>query len=161
MACDLARGEIIVHWDDDDWIAHWRLSYQVKELMSHSVSTLCGLSHLLFYDPRSDRAWKYIYPAGGRPWVSGATFCYYKCFWEQHRFPNMNEGADTVFVWELKDANIVPLPDHTFYIATVHPHNTSRKHTESDGWHPLPSQEIRHLLNEEDWLFYQTFRAFS
>src|SRR4051794_21540808 len=29
QACDAARGEIIVHWDDDDWSAPWRLSYQL------------------------------------------------------------------------------------------------------------------------------------
>ncbi len=28
-ACELAHGEIIVHWDDDDWQAPHRLSYQV------------------------------------------------------------------------------------------------------------------------------------
>ena len=36
----------------------------------------------------------------------GATFCYFKRFWKQHRFPNMNEGADTVFVWNLQNANV-------------------------------------------------------
>src|SRR5262245_16853127 len=30
LACRESRGEIIVHWDDDDWMAPWRLSYQVK-----------------------------------------------------------------------------------------------------------------------------------
>jgi len=33
LACDLANGDIIVHWDDDDWMADWRLSYQVEQLM--------------------------------------------------------------------------------------------------------------------------------
>jgi hypothetical protein len=31
-----ARGEIIVHWDDDDWSARWRLRYQVEELVARS-----------------------------------------------------------------------------------------------------------------------------
>jgi glycosyltransferase involved in cell wall biosynthesis len=31
-----ARGEIIVHWDDDDWNAPWRLHYQVEELVARS-----------------------------------------------------------------------------------------------------------------------------
>jgi len=158
LACELAHGEIIVHWDDDDWMAPWRLSYQVKELMQHPPSTLCGLSQVLFYDPNRDRAWKYIYP-GGRPWVYGATFCYFKSFREQHRFPDMNEGSDTVFVWELRDANVVALQDHTFYVATVHPQNTSRKRTESRGWHPLPSHEIQRLLDDQSRQFYQDFAS--
>ena len=27
VCCDLAQGQIIMHWDDDDCFANWRLSY--------------------------------------------------------------------------------------------------------------------------------------
>src|SRR5262245_38881356 len=27
IACEAAQGEIILHWDDDDWQASWRISY--------------------------------------------------------------------------------------------------------------------------------------
>lgn len=157
LACELACGDIIVHWDDDDWMAERRLSYQVKELMSQPVNTLCGLSRLLFYDPRLNKAWAYEYPSGGPTWVAGATFCYFKSFWEEHRFPDMNEGADTVFVWNLRNVNVLAHQDHTFFVATVHSHNTSPKHTESLGWHPLSSKTIQALLDKEDWAFYESF----
>jgi hypothetical protein len=157
LACDLALGDVIVHWDDDDWIAPWRVSYQVRELHQHSPDTLCGLARVLFYDPRSDRAWQYLYPGGGRPWVMGATFCYYKRFHEQHHFPDMNEGADTVFVWNLPGNPVLAHQDHRFYVGTVHSHNTSPKHTDTSGWQPLPTEDIRCLLDEEDWVFYQDF----
>lgn len=157
LACEMSRGEIIVHWDDDDWNAERRITYQVKDLSRNPWNTLCGLSRILYYDPRSDRAWEYVYPGGGRPWVLGATFCYFKKFWEQNRFPDMNEGADTVFVWNLQNANVVVHQDHTFYIGTVHAHNTSPKRTETGGWHPLPSEDIRCLLGDQDWSFYEEF----
>jgi Glycosyl transferase family 2 len=33
-ACiERSRGDLIAHWDDDDWYASWRLSYQVDELL--------------------------------------------------------------------------------------------------------------------------------
>lgn len=32
LACRRARGEIIAHWDDDDWYAPGRLSYQVAPI---------------------------------------------------------------------------------------------------------------------------------
>ena len=32
LGCELARGELVAHWDDDDWIGHGRLSAQVSEL---------------------------------------------------------------------------------------------------------------------------------
>src|SRR5215510_13594705 len=40
--CQEAAGEIIVHWDDDDWMAPWRLSYQVSKLIETDAD-LCGL----------------------------------------------------------------------------------------------------------------------
>ena len=33
LACDLATGELILHWDDDDWYAAWRIEYQVWSLL--------------------------------------------------------------------------------------------------------------------------------
>jgi hypothetical protein len=161
MACEMARGEVIVHWDDDDWNAGRRVSYQVGELRQHSPDTLCGLSRVLYYDPLGTRAWEYMYPGGGRPWVLGATFCYYKTFWERNRFPDMNEGADTVFVWNLQNANVLAHQDHTFYVGTVHAGNTSPKRTETSGWRPFSSQQIRSLLDDRDWSFYERFGAVS
>ena len=156
LGCELAHGEIIAHWDDDDWMAEWRLSYQVQELLRQPPMTLSGLARLLFYELRTNRAWEYVYPPTEREraWMGGGTLCYRKRFWEQHRLPDLNEGWDTVFVWGLTDANLLPLQNHTFYIGTVHPQNSSPKRTDSPGWHAFPVQEIRRLLRE-DWSFYE------
>lgn len=158
LACEMARGEVIVHWDDDDWISSSRISYQVRELREQPAETICGLSRILFYDPRAQHAWEYRYP-GGRPWVIGSTFCYCKRFSERNHFPDMNEGADTTFVWNLHDVNVHAHPDHTFYVGTVHARNTSPKRTGSPGWRPLPNGEVRRLMDEEDWEFYQKFAS--
>jgi len=40
-----ARGEIIVHYDDDDWSAPWRLGYQIEELLT-SGADICGLDRI-------------------------------------------------------------------------------------------------------------------
>jgi glycosyltransferase involved in cell wall biosynthesis len=158
LACEKACGEIIVHWDDDDWISPRRISYQVHELRQQPAETVCGLSRILFYDPRAQRAWEYRYP-GGRPWVIGSTFCYYKRFSERNHFPDMNEGADTT--WNLHNVNIHAHEDHTFYVGTVHSRNTSPKRTETAGWRPLATAEVQRLMDNEDWLFYQSFSSAS
>lgn len=159
LACEIARGDVIVHWDDDDFHADWRISYQVRELLQHGVSTLCGLARIYFFEPRSGQAWEYIYPSESRPWVSGATFCYYRTFWEQHRFPDMNEGADTVFVWNLHGVDVVAHPEHRFYVAIVHATNTSIKKTDDPLWHPLPGPQVRSLMGEEDWFCSEAVRT--
>ena len=70
LAGEFARGEILVHWDDDDWMADWRLSYQAENLLSHPRDTLSGLARLFFWDPNAAHAWEYIYPATERPWIA-------------------------------------------------------------------------------------------
>lgn len=32
--CELARGDVIAQWDDDDWMAPWRVRYQVEQLLA-------------------------------------------------------------------------------------------------------------------------------
>jgi len=155
LGCEHARGEIIAHWDDDDWFADWRLSYQVSELLKHPPLTLAGLSKIFFYRPVDHRAWEYVYPSTQRPWVCGSTFCYRKEFWIRHSFPDMNEGADTVFVWGLTNANVVSLANSQWLVGIVHSTNTSPKRTDDPAWRPLLNDEVCKLL-ASDILLYET-----
>jgi predicted O-methyltransferase YrrM len=158
LACKEARGEIILHWDDDDWMSPWRISYQVAQIRPEPLDTLSGLSHLLFWDPRARHAWEYVYPPGDRPWVAGGTFCYRREFWESRQFPDMNEGADTVFVWGLQNARVQALAEHGFYVALIHQNNTSRKRTNTFGWRPLAVNTVEKLM-ADDLAFYGSLQG--
>jgi glycosyltransferase involved in cell wall biosynthesis len=148
LACDEARGEIIVHWDDDDWMADWRLSYQVTSLLSHQAE-ICGLDKLFFYEPSSDRAWQYVYPGGGRSWVAGATLCYRKEFWARNPFPAINVGEDTRFVWSSDSKRMIALENTAFYVAIIHPWNTSLKRTQDPRYRSCSPAEIRNVTGED------------
>ena len=67
----------------------------------------------------------------------------------------MNEGGDTLYVWNLRGVNIVALSDSAFYVATVHANNTSPKQTQSSGWRAIPSQQVQSLLDKDGWEFYR------
>ena len=41
LACDLARGSVIMHWDDDDWASPRRVSVQVAALIQQGAD-ICG-----------------------------------------------------------------------------------------------------------------------
>src|SRR2546425_600792 len=146
LGCERARGDFIAHWDDDDWMADWRLSYQIQALLHSPTADVCGLDRLLFYEPTSERAWEYVYPSGHPRWVAGGTMCYRKAFWQHHRFPETNEGEDTRLLWSARHATIISLSDREFYIALVHPSNTSRKRIGGTRWHPYPVETVHALM---------------
>src|SRR5262249_45907063 len=50
LACEIARGDIIIHWDDDDWYPARRVSSQVDALLQKGAD-VCGTSRLLYYKP--------------------------------------------------------------------------------------------------------------
>ena len=143
--CELARGELIVHWDDDDWSAPWRLRHQVEQL-TRAGADVCGLDRVLFYEPTAGEAWEYVYPRGAVPWVYGATLCYTKAFWARNRFPPVSVGEDSRFLWATVPKSVLALSDQRFFVATVHRGNTSAKRTRGSRWRAIPSAVVREVL---------------
>lgn len=151
-ACELARGEIIVHWDDDDWQAPDRVSYQVAQLERHGAS-LCGPGRVLYFDPAARRAWLYEYPTSRRSWLAGNGLCYRRSLWEGNRFAHVAVGEDTRFIWSPRARGQLVLDDHRFLAGLVHASNTSPEQTASTNWQPRPLHEVQGLLGA-DWEDY-------
>jgi glycosyltransferase involved in cell wall biosynthesis len=149
LACEEARGEIIAHWDDDDWYAPWRLRYQVEELLAGGTE-LCGIDRVLFLDPASERAWEYVYPPGGAPWVYGATMCYLKSAWRRSLFPDINLGEDMRFVASVAGNRIKALSEQGIFVGLIHGANTSPKQTQDSRWRALPLARIV-AVTGSDW----------
>ncbi|GGA88581.1 glycosyltransferase [Puia dinghuensis] len=152
LACGYARGDIIAHWDDDDWYAVRRLQYQVESLL-HAQTDICGINRLLYYDLRHHRAHQYVYPSDQRVWLIGSSLCYRKKFWEAHRFADIDVGMDGLFVWSTTADRITVLPDVSISVHMIHDRNVSPKKTEGPWWHPHPVEEIQHIM-KEDWAYY-------
>ncbi|MCA1612881.1 MAG: glycosyltransferase family 2 protein [Acidobacteria bacterium] len=133
FACERARGEIVAHWDDDDWHAPRRLSYQVAELQAAGADA-CGIQSLLFYDARAGGAWQYVYPARQKFWLSGSSLCYRRAFWERNRFQEINVGEDARFVWNSRGARFHAHADSTFHVGIIHARNVSPKRTAGAYW---------------------------
>jgi glycosyltransferase involved in cell wall biosynthesis len=153
-ACRLARGEVIAHWDDDDWYAPNRLTYQVGQLLSQGAD-VCGPSRVVFFEPVRGQAWLYEYPSAARvPWVAGSGLCYRTDAWRRNPFASVDVGEDTQFVAGCSAAPLV-LDDLQFLVARVHPGNTSPKQTGSLYWRPISAMHVRSVLGGD----YATFGA--
>jgi O-antigen biosynthesis protein len=150
IACELAQGEVIAHWDDDDWMAPAWLGSQVKTLVSEGAD-ICGLDKVLFYALGTRRGWRYIYD-GRQPWVCGGTLCYTKAYWARAPFSRIDVGEDNAFVWSPEPKRMAINAHDELYVATIHRGNTSPKNTTGQRWHELHAPQLEALLRVGDLL---------
>ena len=147
-----ARGPILASWDDDVWVAPWRLRYQVAALIKYEAD-VCGLDNLLHYDPFAQRAWQSVRPTGRQPWMVGATFCYLRSFWQANPFPEVQLSEDIRFLRQNPEANIVALQAVDWLVDIIHGGNTSPRPTDSPLWFPYELARMEALLGD-DMAFY-------
>ena len=145
LACHEARGDVILHWDDDDWMASRRISYQVKALLDSGVD-LCGADKLLFYDPQQERAWQYHYPVRHTPLLAGGSLCYLRRAWQGNPFPDIDIGEDCRFVWSSRPKKTLAHEESSFYVAVNHPGNTNARNTSGRRWRAFPVESVQALM---------------
>ncbi|MFB3903465.1 MAG: glycosyltransferase family 2 protein [Acidobacteriota bacterium] len=122
LGCELSRGEIICHWDDDDWSAPGRMEQQVAALLA-SGKSVTGYHSLIFLDEVQLRAWDYH---GPHDWVLGCSLCYLKSYWAEDRFPRISAGYDSYMILQArKRAQLSSLPGPDQLVARRHSRNTS------------------------------------
>lgn len=121
---ELAAGEIICHWDDDDWSAASRIEDQVAR-MKKSKKPVTGYAVLLFWDVVERQAKRYVSAISG--YVCGTTLCYQKEFWKVRHFRSKHSESDNDFVYPILK-NIAAGTDGRHMVARIHGcHHTSPK----------------------------------
>ena len=153
LACEAARGELILHWDDDDWMSPQRISRQLDILIKANAE-VAGQRRLLFLEAVSGVSWLYEYPVGGRVWFAGGSLLYTRDFWKRTRFPDIQVGEDTRFIWSCGTHRVAALDSLELYVALIHPGNTSPKYCHTSYWRRWDG-DLKALLGT-DWLYYQT-----
>ncbi len=148
LAVDAAHGDVIVHFDDDDWSHPDRVRTQFDTLAT-GAGELCGLSTMLWWDPQRRTAWRYTCPPMRRPWVAGNTLAYLRSAWQRAPFPAQTLGEDTAFVWGLPTRHAVPIDDERLVIGTLHDRNTSSKRTAGSSWTPVDALEVLRMFESK------------
>lgn len=142
--CELARGDIIVHWDDDDWHGPDRIARQ-RAALEASGADICGLEQVIFLSDDGEEAWDYVY-RGRERWVCGGSLAYRRAFWESHPFPALRCGEDTNWVFAAAGARIHTMDAPEIFIARVHDRNTSPKHTQGDPYRRRDAASVRAMV---------------
>lgn len=142
--CESAGGEIIALWDDDDFSAPGRLSFQVQSLKIARKAVI-GFQVMKFTDGAS--WWQYSAAPG---FVVGSSLCFRRDWWaarythpkypgielQPHSFPDVQIGEDAVFCSNANLAGELAMcPDVDLMYATIHSGNTSVRDTAPEkGW---------------------------
>jgi len=146
LACERANGEVIVHWDDDDWSAPSRVRRQVNALRDHN-GEVCGSSTIHYIDRDNGRAYTYNYTPTPKIWLGGLA--YRRDSWARVRFAEVQVGEDTQFVRRFPASAVVDLRDPSFYVASIHRRNTSPKRIQGALWKPAPLEEVLAVMSED------------
>jgi len=144
--CELARGDILLHWDDDDWHAPDRIARQIAAIDA-SGADICGIDRIIYLSDDGAEAWDYVY-RGRQRWVCGGSMAYRRAFWERHRFPALRSGEDTrwVFSAAAAAAAVHVMDGSDLFVARVHAGNTSPKRTRGGFYHPRDPAPVRALV---------------
>lgn len=124
LACEIATGEVIVHWDDDDWSSPTRISEQVARLKS-SGKPVTGYCNLVFWNTTKKSASKYY---GDRNYSCDSALCYRKEYWSENKFrESLGTREDHDFAYKAgRSGKMESVDGGTSLIAVTHPGNTSK-----------------------------------
>lgn len=123
ICCRESAGEIICHWDDDDWSAPDRIEDQVNRLQE-TGKPITGYGTLYFWDQIEKKAKIYRQCTGG--YVCGTTLCYLKSYWQNHQFRDDKGKEDNTFVYS-DIMNVADSNDPSHMVARIHSDQTAIK----------------------------------
>jgi glycosyltransferase involved in cell wall biosynthesis len=139
LGAELALGEIIVHFDDDDWSAPNRVTRQVERL-EITGKQVTGCNAIFFYDSRDGNCYRY---RGGSSYTLGTSQCYLKSWWVSHRFERSQTGEDTAFGRVAAKANQLDvISGEDLIVAVVHGRNTTAKPLNSTVYCPADKASL-------------------
>jgi glycosyltransferase involved in cell wall biosynthesis len=152
LGCELAAGELIANWDDDDWIAPQRLSAQVRRL-TETGSDICVIGDVLHYRLREGQSWR-----SRTSDVLGGTLMYRKAAWQTHPFSTNSSDEVREFVEGFDPTRVTDLEGAAAYIALAHAGVASPRQFDDGRWERRSIAELGSILGA-DADFYTRLRT--
>ena len=133
LACQLARGSVIVHFDDDDYSAPGRIQDQIMQV-ERIGACVVGYHRMIFRDESGAR-----FQFDGSTWnVCGTSLAYRKSWWQAHRFPPVSLQEEVPFIQSAIAERCLHSADaHSFMEASIHSDNTSPRNLELEMFRRL------------------------
>lgn len=144
VACESATGDVIVHFDSDDYYAPDYISYSVQFLLNNNAD-VTGLRSGYFFNPNKKKAWLYEYKLS-QPFVLGSGMIYHKNVWMNNKFRDTSFGEDNFFL-----ANAGIIKPHRYisgFCAKIHDNNTC-SHLAVHAMNPIKYDTLLNSLSFE------------
>lgn len=118
LACQLATGEFIAHWDDDDWYSPDRIEKQIKAIGSAPMCVPQGCHFA---------AEGQAYRLDADPMFGiGSGLLYRRDYWMRSRFsPVAHSGEDSIFIQQCREK--VRVDGYGLIVASIHENHTSQR----------------------------------
>lgn len=130
----LATGEIICHWDDDDWSAPERIDDQVRRLAGLPFT---GYSSCLWFCEKTGTAWQYRGWQTPNYYALGTSFCYLRAWWKTHLFPAKPIGSDNDVVRKAR-GSMLCVDAGKLMVARNHAGSSNKRvFVEDEFWRPV------------------------
>lgn len=130
LACGLAQGEYIAHWDDDDWFAPRRLALQVEPLaLGKCAISGIPMSHQLKFRGGEFYVWARGFPRGTRAVkfkFHDSTAAFTRKVWDFGiRYSNLSMGEKVDFIEDamLQGFEVLPVPNRGLFVYGRHGEN--------------------------------------
>lgn len=148
---DFAKGDLICHWDDDDWYAPDRISQQVAVMQANPEAQATAYRSMLFARGSDRKAWRFT---GDTLNLIGVSLMYRRSWWKAHKFDEGFPfiGEDNRFVIAL--GGRLAIADGDRIVARIHPGNTCPKSDQGnlknrERWTPVEWADVLALGYEE------------
>jgi glycosyltransferase involved in cell wall biosynthesis len=146
LACELAQGDLIAHWDDDDWYSPRRLSEQIAPLMAQQCDAT-GLVTTHVLEMPSARFWTLSCNLHQRMFagdVVGGTLLFPRSLLHQgFSYPEMNLAEDAALIRQLTQRckRVQRVADPGLFVYIRHGRNTwlfdPGRFVDPQGWRPI------------------------
>lgn len=137
--CAKAQGDVIIHFDSDDFYAPDWISKSVAQLLSLQVPCT-GLRQAYFHDIINNNGWIWSYPENALPYLAEATLCYYRSHWMKSNHLDAKTGESTPLYRLSKAHDNIDL-----FVARLHGSNSSS--SVRNSFKPIGINVINSLYN--------------
>jgi len=125
-----ARGDILVHMDDDDYYPPRRVSHAVSEL-SRSEALIAGSSLMYVYDCARNKVFR-MGPYGPNH-ATNATYAYKRQYLEENRFDDAAIIRDEALFTRDFTRPMLQLDSKSTILCISHTHNTYTKQLQNEA----------------------------